>query len=48
MLINDLPNCVKYGTPHLFADDFQVNYSSKRVELPLTANKLNFELKSVG
>ena len=48
IFITDVPNCIKHGTPHLFADDFQIYYSSNRSEISITVNSFNSDLKCVS
>ena len=44
--INELPNCLNYSTPRMFADDTSVSYASNSAnELQ---NVINLELKSLN
>ena len=44
--INDLPNCLKFTTPCLYADDTQIFTSS--FDISALANNLNSDLKNLS
>lgn len=44
---NDLPQCVKYATLHMYADDVQVYMSSTKSDLAENVQRLNSDLCSI-
>ena len=44
--MNDLPNCLKFTTPCLYADDTQIFTSSS--DISVLANNINSDLKNLG
>jgi len=47
LLINDLPNCIKYSKVTLFADDTSLIISGYIHELANTINMLQYDLSSL-
>ena len=45
--INDLPNCLNYAMPRMFADDTNISYAAADSVNELQNNVLNSELKSL-